>query len=135
MGNFIPPCEWGELGCQGNYFLPKSHKLAVFDEKWGYKNSSGSPTCKLFFFVKKGCPQFFFVRGPVWPGQRAKKLTFWPSINYPDLHHLQGGMKCAIQICIILNLYFFESNGCSWCPSAGQVGTSAYPVMCWGYSK
>ena len=34
---------------QGNYFLPKWHKLAVFEEKQAYKNSSGSQTCKLFF--------------------------------------------------------------------------------------
>ena len=37
---------------QGNYFLPKSHKLAVFEEKnrkkCAHKISSGSKTCKLF---------------------------------------------------------------------------------------
>ena len=32
---------------QGNYFLLKSHKLAVFEAKTGYKNSSGSQMYKL----------------------------------------------------------------------------------------
>ena len=50
VANFISPWEWGIIGeLLGNYFLLKSHKLAVFEEKQAYKNSSGSQTCKLFF--------------------------------------------------------------------------------------
>ena len=39
MANFIPLANGAS---QGNYFLPKSHKLAVFGEKKAYKNISGS---------------------------------------------------------------------------------------------
>ena len=46
VANFIPPANGAS---QGNYFLPKSHKLAVFEEKWAYKNSSGSHACKFWF--------------------------------------------------------------------------------------
>ena len=45
MANFIPPVNGAS---QGNYFLPKSNKLAVFEEKQAYKNSSESQSCKLF---------------------------------------------------------------------------------------
>ena len=45
MTNFRPPANGAS---QGNYFLPKSHKLAVFEEKHAYKNSSGSQRRKLF---------------------------------------------------------------------------------------
>ena len=38
VANFIPPANGAS---QANYFLPKSHKLAVFKEKQAYKNSSG----------------------------------------------------------------------------------------------
>ena len=43
VANFIPPANGA------NYFLPKSHKLAVIKEKQAYKNSSGSKICKLLF--------------------------------------------------------------------------------------
>ena len=36
----------------------------------------------LGYLVTKCCPKFFFfVRGPVWFGQRAENPTFWPSIS------------------------------------------------------
>ena len=51
VANFIPP---GNGAIQGNYFLPKSQKLAVFEEMQAYKNSSGNQSCKLFFQLVVG---------------------------------------------------------------------------------
>ena len=45
MANFIPTLRMG--ASRGKYFLPKSHKLPVFEEKRAYKNSSGSQFYKL----------------------------------------------------------------------------------------
>ena len=59
MANFIPPAN---LASQDNYFLPKSQKLAVFEEKQAYKNSSGSQSCKLFskWFLDLFSPKICF---------------------------------------------------------------------------
>ena len=87
---------------QGNYFLPKSHNLAVFEEKQAYKNSSCSQTCKLFFNwflvlagwnVKLLCKIFllFFVSEIFWVCQ--KKLprhwsirATWPTWTVVKAH-------------------------------------------------
>ena len=68
MANFIPPANGAS---QGNYFLPKSHKSAVF-EKQAYKNSSGSQKCKLFLIEKSGFGQI--------PHERD--LAFFPTGTY-----------------------------------------------------
>ena len=45
MANFIPPANGAS---QGNYFLAKIPKMAVFEAKRVNKNYGGTQTCKLF---------------------------------------------------------------------------------------
>ena len=46
MANFIPPANWEG---QGNYFLPKSHKYAGFEEKTGLQKQLWQPKLQTFF--------------------------------------------------------------------------------------
>ena len=46
MANFIPPANGVS---KGNYFLPKSHKLTVFEEKTGYQKQLWQPNVQTFF--------------------------------------------------------------------------------------
>ena len=39
---------------QGNYFLSKSHKLAVFDEKIGFQKQRLQPKLQTVFQIKMG---------------------------------------------------------------------------------
>ena len=54
MGQFSYPPANGVS--QGNYLLPKSHKLAVFDEKTGIQKQLWEPELQTFF-------QIVFVSG------------------------------------------------------------------------
>ena len=46
MANFNPLANEAS---QGNYFLPKSHKLAVFEEKTGLQKQLWQPKLQTFF--------------------------------------------------------------------------------------
>ena len=46
MANFIPPANGVS---QGNYFLPKSLKLAVFEEKMSLQKQLWQPKVQTFF--------------------------------------------------------------------------------------
>ena len=46
MANFIPLANGAS---QGKYFLPKSHKLAVFEEKTGLQKQLWQPKMQTFF--------------------------------------------------------------------------------------
>ena len=45
MANFILPANGVS---QGNYFLPKSHKLAVFKKKQAYKTALAAKVANFF---------------------------------------------------------------------------------------
>ena len=45
VANFIPPANGAG---QGNYFLPKNHKLAVLEEKKGFQKQRWQPKLQTF---------------------------------------------------------------------------------------
>ena len=56
--------------------------LSVVKFDLNYLRTGGIEWAEIFFRISLSNPKFliFLGRGPVWPGQRAKKLTICPSM-------------------------------------------------------